>query len=322
MQQRVADGFQEVNMDKKLNVDRTTNFIHHRDGWGSATAVLKGLHCQYGVRLLDWADRFFKDKTPIRKPWCGFLHNALTYPEEYPRKYTGRIYPLSELVNLDFFRDSLPHCHGLFTLSKHTANFLRRTADAPVENFVHPARAAVKFNWQDFVGGEKRLVSIGQWLRRYHTLFQIKTTTFDKCMLKIDHFTSDYHEMLKYVESPSSVKMLPYMNNQEYDDMLSRAVVFLDLYDVAACNVVLECIMRNTPILVRALPGTVEYLGSEYPLFFDSVEEAESKLHDMAAIEAAHLYLDNMNKSKFSPEYFLNSIVASSSYKKMPKMKL
>jgi hypothetical protein len=43
----------------------------------------------------------------------------------------------------------------------------------------------------------------------------------------------------------------------------------MDLYDATSNNAIVECIIRNTPIIVNKLPGVVDYLGENYPLYFN-----------------------------------------------------
>lgn len=75
-----------------------------------------------------------------------------------------------------------------------------------------------------------------------------------------------------------NVKYLERLDNESYDELISKNIVFLDLFDSSANNIIMECISRNTPILVKKLPAIVEYLGEEYPFYFNTLEEAEEKL--------------------------------------------
>ena len=59
---------------------------------------------------------------------------------------------------------------------------------------------------------------------------------------------------------------------EEYDDLLSKNIIFIDLYDASANTVVVECIARKTPLLVTRLDAVIEYLGKDYPLYFDNLE--------------------------------------------------
>lgn len=293
-----------------INYPTPTVFGHHRDGWGAATRVLSTLHDPNGIRLYDWADRVFKDGATIDHPWCGFLHNVLSYPAEYPAKYTGRIYPISELVTKDFFRRSLKQCRGLYTLAKNVAGFLTRTTDARVVSFTHPVESVGRtFSWAAFENGPRRVVSVGQWLRRYHAIYDLTAPGFEKMLLCISAFNADYAEMRRYTTDRHDVTLQSYLPNDRYDDVLCGSVVFLDLYDCAACNTVLECVIRNTPILINVLPGTVEHLGPDYPLYYGSVEEASEKINDLGLIFKAHKYLKDMDKSRLCPRHFLRDFL-------------
>jgi hypothetical protein len=74
------------------------------------------------------------------------------------------------------------------------------------------------------------------------------------------------------------------VSDDEYDALLENSVVFLKLRDAPADTTVVECIARNTPILINRLPGVVEYLGEDYPFYYSSLDEAEAKLQQPALL--------------------------------------
>ena len=84
---------------------------------------------------------------------------------------------------------------------------------------------------------------------------------------------------------------------------MSQSVVFLDLYDAIANNAVIECISRQTPILVNPIDSVVEYLGKDYPFYYYSLDEAAEKLEDDDLIQETSEYLQSckrlVDKSKF-----------------------
>ena len=105
------------------------------------------------------------------------------------------------------------------------------------------------------------------------------------------------------------------LSNKDYDELLSKNVVFLDLYDASANNAVIECLARGTPLLVNPLPAVMEYLGEGYPLYFSSLEEAAKKALDFDLIREANLYLlDHSTREKLSQEYFRKSFEKSEIY--------
>lgn len=114
-------------------------------------------------------------------------------------------------------------------------------------------------------------------------------------------------QMIK--EKHESVRVLDCLSNEKYDSLLSENIVFIELIDASAVNTILECIVRNTPILVNRLPATEEYLGCNYPLFYDNVDHAYELLRDDRNIHRAHKYLAGLDKEKFTIEYFINQII-------------
>lgn len=304
----------------KIKLVNCAEFGHHRDGWRAATEILWKLHSSIGVDFYDWADREFKGNQPITKKWVGIFHNVLSYPNEYSEKYNkDRIFALSDLVKQTHFLDSMENCLGIYTLCQHTANFFRRNVDVNVEWIWHPIRHPhVTFSWDAFCDNPK-VISIGQWMRKHHSFFMLQTN-YPKLMPKIKGFESDYKAISNYT-SLESVEFLPFLDNKSYDEIMSNSVVFLDLYDAAACNTILECIIRNTPILVNMLPSIVQYLGPKYPLYFETLDEASEKLN-IKSIQKAHEYLVNKKNDHLSQDNFLNSILNSKIYQDLPTTKL
>lgn len=290
---------------------RPTTFVHHRSGWEPISkALYDNLFSANGITLYDWADKIFKDNNVIEHPWLGVFHNVIRYPTEYQRKYSGRIYPLNRLVQQPHFLKSLKHCKGMFTLSEHTAKFLRKYTKKDVVSLVHSILPVRKnFLMQNY---QSRVVTVGQWLRRYHSICELPTT-MEKILLKTAGFKEDYDEMMQYSRC-HKVNFLNYLDIAAYDDLLASSAVFLDMYDLAACNVILECIIRNTPILINKLPAAVEYLGNDYPLFYSDLNDAVNKLNK---IEEGHLYLKSMDKTKFTIDAFLDSLTDSNIYQEL-----
>ncbi len=109
----------------------------------------------------------------------------------------------------------------------------------------------------------------------------------------------------------------PYLNNEEYDKVLSESICFMDLITSSANNAIIECMARNTPVLVNPLPAVVEYLGEGYPFYYTSLEDAAKKAQDIELIEKTSLYLNKMNKKNISHEYFVESFLSSNIYKNL-----
>lgn len=104
----------------------------------------------------------------------------------------------------------------------------------------------------------------------------------------------------------ASVTTLGFVSNEEYDNILSSSIVFLDFVDQpAASNTICECIVRNTPVIVNRFASLEELLGKEYPGFYDSLYDAVTKIGDIVTLRKIHEYIKKMDKTKFKLEYFI-----------------
>ena len=115
----------------------------------------------------------------------------------------------------------------------------------------------------------------------------------------------------------SSVKKHKDLSLDDYVSFYSDSLIYLDLYDVVACVALLDCISTNCPIVLNRHPANIEYLGEDYPLFFDDPKEVYDLISDNSNIEAAHKYLKNIDKSKFSLDYFKHTFLNSEIYRSL-----
>jgi hypothetical protein len=131
--------------------------------------------------------------------------------------------------------------------------------------------------------------------------------TFDMCKITFDNM--HVKGMLEHIKGlEDSVSVLNYLDNGAYDQLLSRNIVFINLIDASAVNTIIECIMRNTPILVNPIDAALEFLGPEYPLFYGSMYEASKILENTELIRQGYLYLVNMDKSPFVISTFITQM--------------
>ena len=123
------------------------------------------------------------------------------------------------------------------------------------------------------------------------------------------HFYEDISTKLKTVDS------LEFQDNNQYDLLLSQNIVFIHLIDASAVNTVIECITRDTPIIVNKHPAIVEMLGEKYPLYYSSTtpqsicEEVCRMLKTTTSIKRAHLYIRKISKTKYEMNNFIENFV-------------
>ena len=111
------------------------------------------------------------------------------------------------------------------------------------------------------------------------------------------------------------VKILENVSNLEFDLLLSQNIVFLELIDCSASNTVIECLIRNTPLLINSHPAIIELFGINYPFYYKTYEEANKKSDDIDLIYKTHIYLKKIPKTILNIKYFIDSIKQSKIYK-------
>lgn len=318
----------------RLCIESMVSIGEHRSGWPGAMSALAPLHNSRGVLLDDFIeDRFGRQfftaanagEVPYRRPWVGFLHNPPNMPPWFEYDTSPQV-----ILQRPVMQESLESCQGLFVLSEYARRWLQEQVNVPVRSLVHPTQIPERrFDFDAFrANREKKLLQIGYWMRRLHALRFLDTPTYLKTWI-VTHpgarlaAVREAGTMDIYMPDGSlyrgRYREIDWVDSERYDVLLSENPVFLDLYDVSASNTIIECIARETPVATRPLPANIEYLGPDYPLYFDSLEEAAAKLEDEAAVHDAHQYLKRMDKSCFAPETFARDLAATDVYRDLPR---
>ncbi|HEX8665032.1 MAG TPA: hypothetical protein VF744_13470 [Beijerinckiaceae bacterium] len=268
------------------------------------------MHTTRGTLCLTAVEDVFHeapDRT-IEEPWVGFIHQV--------PKQTLRFPDLERLVALPGFQRSLKACRGLWSLTNYQRQFLRLSGiDVPISVVRYPGdHCCPSFSIDEFRGGRRTLLLIGEFLRRYQTFYDLDAPNYRKIFLAYPGFDPQKYNL----QTNESVHVRPRVSQAEYDELLSKSLVFLDLLDAGANTTVVECIIRNTPLLIRKIGGVPEYLGDNYPLYFDSTDEAAALAADDQAIDDAHRYLNALPKDPFTYDGFSRAIQDSLVYRLLP----
>ena len=303
--------------------DSPTYWKHHRGGWAYAFDTLRQLQAPDGVLCISAVEELIVNDIAIKEPWVGFLHQV-------PRN-TYKWYPdLERLVANEHFLESLPFCRGLFVLTNTLKQYLVEniSASVPVVSLLYPFTpfGDNMFSWDAFDSlSPKRVLFIGEFLRNYQALYDLKMPEgFQKCLIKppdvnFDNLLDCNKQRIKIKDNNSVHLISDRISDDEYDSMLSSSIIFLNFFDVAASTTAIECIGRNTPLIVNRLPALEEYLGKEYPLFYETLEDAAALFLDKELLLKASQYLMTLPiKNKLTREYFLMRFASSSIYRSLP----
>lgn len=108
----------------------------------------------------------------------------------------------------------------------------------------------------------------------------------------------------------NSIDHLPHVSNKVFDKLLSSNVVFINVVDPSAVNTLIECTVRNTPIIINKHPAVVEILGPNYPLYYENTEDMNIKIYELITydnIKKAHKYMKCLDKRRFNIETFITN---------------
>ncbi len=195
-----------------------------------------------------------------------------------------------------------------------------------MQNLWHPTEF-VESCWSPehyAANGQRALVQVGSSYRNLHGLNNVPPGPYQKWIAmggSGEAFRGTYSQEEAYLHqrglptgSHEGVTYLEFLDDAVYDAVFTQNVLFAEYYCASATNLVLECIARNTPLLVNPLPAIVEYLGEDYPLYFTDYAMAGAKAADDGNVLAAHHYLAAMDKTRFTRERFLEDILNSDIY--------
>ena len=311
----------------KINLSNTLSFNAHRSGWGYCMSKLKNNHSKNGIIFDDFIENNFgwgineyyekfDSPVPYRRDWIGVWHNPPNCPDWFDIANSPRA-----ILQRDVFKESLRNCRAIISLSDYLSDYLKQRINIPIISVKHPTEIPrIKWDIKNFLKNKnKEVVQIGYWLRRMDSIHNIKCDSrYKKIWLPSN---MDYAKYLFdiYKKTTKTCKETYYswagvhmtrISNEEFDYLLSRCVVFVDLYDSSANNAVVESIARNTPILINRIPATEEYLGKEYPLYFKDLDHASELLYDYDKIYEAHTYLKDMDKRWISGTFFANDLMS------------
>ena len=302
--------------------------LEHRGGWKSVINSLININFfnkNSNINFFDIIEMFFLwDLNYIcNNKWAGIIHCTQNTPSYL------NIVNIKFLFKNENFIKSLDNCLWIVSLSEYVTNFLREefnkiNKNIKIYTLKHPVDDTniIMFNYDYYLeNNNKNIIQIGQQLRKVSSIYLLKiqdkfgkiwltgTKNIIRCNLLLDQEITYLNLDINKINK-NSVNIKYTDTFEEYDILLSKNIVFVDLFDASANNTVLECIIRNTPIIINKLPSVVEYLGVDYPLYFNNLEEARNILNNNNLILKAHEYLKKLDKKELKIDYFIKQLLS------------
>jgi len=292
------------------------SILEHRGGWKTVIEELAKndfFNENSNYDFFDLIEKPFLWETNFycHNKWAGIIHCTQKTPEYL------NIININYLFKNQNFIKSLKNCLYIISLSKYVADFLKDMFKMYKINGIkiivipHPINSnnIPSFDIHKFINNnDKHIIQIGQQLRKISSIYKLEiegkykklwltgTTNFNKLKILLNMEIKTYN--LKNVSLKNVV--MKYTNTiEEYDELLTKNIVFVDLFDASANNTVLECIVRGTPIIINNIGGVSEYLGKDYPLYFEKLENVNDML-SYDKIFSAYFYLKNVKTLSIS----------------------
>lgn len=315
----------------------------------SSNAVDNLIIDTYIDKTFHWNCEFYLQKgiIPYKTKWIGFIHHTYSdYNNNFNclELFENKIF----LKSLDSCKCLIVMTEYLARQIRESLSKCNREC-VNVQVMYHPSeQTLINFTFKGFEENKfKRLVHIGSWLRDVFSIYALTLPNnsfisqksilvnknsdnyiIDECFID-DMFNNTQctvHQCLDMSKIAfqnmaikgmynhlmnlySSVERINHVTNEEYDNLICDNIVFVNYMDASATNTLIECIMRNTPIIVNKIEPIVEILGEDYPLYYrnENLNDVTEllKQENLYKINQAYQYLLEMDKTRFTIEFFL-----------------
>jgi hypothetical protein len=228
-------------------------------------------------------------KPNIDLSWVGIVHVVASDPDRMHHQ------TLNNFVQHPWFLRNKNKCVKLFTLCKYTADILQNLIDIPVSYTYHPKTCEKTFDIQEYL--KNPVLNQSGFHSRDIEKFANLNTKIKKKIYTDKEWDKNY--INKYLSNKSHNIEIKngFLNNKEYISNLVCGIGFAYYSDVAASNALLEHIITHTPIIVNKLPAVVEYIGKDYPLFYEDIQhDPDHYLLDEKHIIRCTNYLEERSK--------------------------
>ncbi len=303
---------------KQVRPNYDCSFLEHRGGWKWILESLNSNDFFDPSSDFDFYDivehKFLWNRNfEANKSWGGIIHCTHITPPHL------NISNISNLFTNQKFIKSLEKCKFLICLSEYLTEYIKtKIPSIPIYTIKHPVifDSIPMFDFELYLNNpNKKIIQIGQQLRKICSIYLLNIPehkniwlTGTKNFAKMNHFLSAEMGFLKLKNINMSKVEMKYTDTfEEYDLLLTKNIVLIDLYDASANNAVLECIARNTPFFVNKLPAVVEYVGDNYPLYFSKLDQIP-EMFTKENLLLAHEYLKLMDKSEIKINNFIEKL--------------
>ena len=271
-------------------------------------------------KLLLWGNKIqSKEYIDIIKSnnykFVSFLHNPPCLrlkDKEYKKKISKSMIMNDEQINKNILakldNELIENLKFLYVLSNDHKKNIYDTYPSLKDKIVslyHPIDMKMneyekEFNF-DLFKTSKKIFHIGWWLRNFKTFIDfVPPEKFEKNILIKNDFVNEWNDHILKYNKVKNINIINELTDEEYLKIFENSCIFIDLEDSAGSNIILECLKFNTPFITRYNKSIEEYVGYDYPLYFDNIDELELLTDEnifFTAVKDSHEYLKKMDKT-------------------------
>jgi hypothetical protein len=317
---------------KRYNIfDTYYKSVTHRGGWKNVIenlidekiAVIEN-YMENNITLIDCCESFFLwnkiyERVELGR-WVGIIHFCPNLPDFLFGEN------IKYLLSNEIFIKNLDNCICIVVLSEYLKIYIQNIfPELRIEVIKHPIKNINnKFSIENFIANKQKcLIHLGYQSRIISTIFRINTSLKKiilsgrkyNCKMIISRVKKENKFMkIKNNDITSDDVNLKYFEkNEDYDNFLNKNICIIPLWDASANNSILEIIEMNIPTFVTKIDSTVFYLGVNYPMFFNEIEEINNIVNNEREfyniIIKTNEYLKNMEKKELSYNNFNSEIL-------------
>lgn len=300
----------------KLFVNSLKNFENKNENIGYNSELIS----KDTVVFFDFIDHYFGWNCPVTKKvwpdkfpykWGGIIHHPIKLESFWGENVSVEQYFKS---HYSYIYNSFENCKFLIFLNRETMlefkslDVIKKFPEIKTHVIYHIypffnsiSNKNLRFKYLTFLGWSFRNFKLFHEIKCDHLKkVHLPGVTCDEQKQRLNNIIK-IHTNKKLDDSIISFYNL---TTEEFMEIISFSIIFLDFDGVSANNSVLECIKYNIPLLVRYSKEVEYYLGRSYPMYFDNINDINKILNNIDFfIKNAIEYLKSINKSKFSLTY-------------------
>ena len=299
----------------------------HRGGWNKIinyslqNKLFNTQSSNNDIFFIDSLEKYFiwENNEVIKHNWIGVIH----YTNNYIPYYKNDQHVDLILENKNFL-DSISSCVGIICLSSKSMSYVKKyLKNKNIMTNVYAIKHPIMIENIKYIPFEIEniikhgiIIQLGLQYRITSFIYRLKTSrkklwlpgcnvnkAYDSLATECAHF--------KYSINIKDVQ-LGRVSDEKYDELLINNIIVIPLFSASANNSILEIIILNVPAFVIYDEAATEYIGHEYPLFIENIEQLEAIINDKEMLKnklmAGYNYLKNMNKDHFHVKQFYKEI--------------